>query len=653
MKKYILHKESGLLSKVDYEKELNEQQLKVVLEGDGACLVLAGAGTGKTRTLVYRTAFLIEKGIPLKNIFLATFTNKAAREMVKRIEILLKADLENLWAGTFHHLANLILRKEAKKIGFNESFTILDREDSKEILSECIEELKLNKKEKMFPKTQVIQKIFNLSINSLESIENIVKENFDYLLDFVEEFRVLFKYFKRKKKNSNLMDFDDLLFYLYEILKDDSVRKKYASKFLYILVDEFQDTNKIQFEILKALSEIHKNILVVGDDCQSIYSFRGAYIKNILDFPKVFKNCKIFKLEINYRSTPQILNLANNIIIHNKNQFHKFLSATKKDGIKPIIVCCRDIWQQAKFVTQRIMELVETGIPLNEIAVLFRSRFQSAELELELLKKQIPYVVRGGLRFFEQAHIKDVLSYLKLILNPRDELSFKRALKLHEGIGTAFSQKIWKKFSELNYDFLKIFKEKIPLNKNAELGWQDFKRLISKLMNISSPYKMIKEILDSFYRDYCYLAFEDPKERILDLEQLMRIAENYESLKKFISDLSLFEEFKGEIVRGAFTEETLILTTIHQAKGLEWEVVFIIGCVDGQFPHPESFESETKLEEERRLFYVAVTRSKSQLYITYPTIRYDFRSGAILTKRSQFIEELKKDLFEEWEIEEV
>ncbi len=651
--KYILSSNSKLCSKIDYEKNLNEQQLKVVLESEGPSLVLAGAGTGKTRTLVFRTAFLIEKGVPLKNIFLATFTNKAAREMIKRVETLLKIDLQNLWAGTFHHLANLILRKEANLLGFENQFSILDREDAKQILSECIEELKLNKKERLFPKVGIIEKIFNLAINSLKNIDEIVRKHFDWLTDFTEEFKLLFEYYRKKKKKANLMDFDDLLFYLYQLLKEESIRRKYASQFLYILVDEFQDTNRIQFEILKLLSSVHKNILVVGDDCQAIYSFRAACIKNILEFPKVFKNCKIFKLEINYRSSPQILDLANNVIIQNKNQFHKTLISTQKESLKPFVATCKDVWQQARFVTQKILELTQEGIPLKEIAILFRSRFQSAEIELELLKKEIPYVIRGGLRFFEQAHIKDILAYLKIVLNPRDGLSFKRAVKLHSGIGTSISQKIWEKFTELNFDLDRFLKENFSFNKNANLGLKEFKEIISKIKELKPPSEMIKTILNTFYKNYCYINFEDASERILDLEQLIRIAQNYDSLKKFIYDLSLFENFKGEmILESARDNEILTLSTIHQAKGLEWQAVFIVGCVQGQFPHSQSFESEELLEEERRLFYVGITRTKSQLYIIHPKLRYDFKSGAILTKRSLFIEELNPQLFEELEIEE-
>ena len=431
---------------INYEENLNCQQLKVVKEGDGAALVLAGAGSGKTRVLIYRLAYLLQKGIPPENILLVTFTNKAAKEMISRAETVLKSALKGLWAGTFHHVGNMLLRKEASLIGYSPSFAIIDKEDSKDLLEDCIEELGFTKQGKLFPKKDIISNIYSVSVNSLKSIDSVIKESYPHTEEYLLPIKSVLRRYEEKKKQSNTMDFNDLLKYWLKILTIEEICKKYSENFKYILVDEYQDTNRIQFEILKRLSSCNKNILVVGDDAQSIYSFRGADINNLLNFPKTFEGAKIYKLEINYRSSPQILSLTNNIIGHNLHQFPKTLKSVKSDAEKPMAVQAKDVYMQAKFVTQRTLEMVNEGIPLKEIAVLFRSHFQALELEIELMKRNIPYIMRGGVRFFEQAHIKDVLAYLKIINNPDDELSFKRAVSLYKGIGRSYATKIWKMF---------------------------------------------------------------------------------------------------------------------------------------------------------------------------------------------------------------
>ncbi|UCD15129.1 MAG: ATP-dependent helicase, partial [Candidatus Omnitrophota bacterium] len=408
-----------------------------------------------------------------------------------------------------------------------------------------------------------------------------------------------------------------------------------------------QDTNRLQFEILRKLSSYHENILAVGDDAQSIYSFRGADINNLLEFPSVFEAAKVFKLEINYRSTPQVLCLANEIITHNINQFPKKLQAIKEPQELPMVVKAKDVYQQAKFVAQRVIELHNEGVPLKEMAVLFRSRFQSLELEVELLKRNIPYVVRGGVRFFEQAHIKDVLSYLKVLINPKDELAFKRALSLHKGIGRGFAHKIWEKMVKEKKSFTET--EKL-LPKRTQQGFKRFGEVVESLKKTSNPQQAIKEIL-KFYKDHCYLSFERPEERILDLEELAKMAANQPSVRSFLADLDSFESFKGQSFASAYDkEEILVLSTIHQAKGLEWEAVFIIGFGDYDFPHPKALNSKDAMEEERRLFYVASTRAKSLLHITYPEQKYTFKNGLIISRASMFLYELPKDVYEEYDL---
>jgi len=634
---------------IDYAKDLNPQQLKIIKEAGGACLVLAGAGSGKTRILIYRLAYLLEKGIPPQNILLVTFTNRASTEMTHRAETLIKATLSNLWAGTFHHIGNIILRKEANILGYSPNFSIVDTEDAKDLIEDCLEDLGLNKKEKMFPKKGLIYNIYSLAASSQKDIPQIIDKFHPHIKEHTRQIKQIALHYEKKKKEANVMDFSDLLTNWLKILQTPQIRTKYSQTFQYILVDEYQDTNRLQFEILKSLSSFHKNILAVGDDAQSIYSFRAADINNLLGFPKTFEKTKIFKLETNYRSSPQILTLANKIIKHNINQFPKELQAIKTDADTPWVVETKDVYQQAKFIGQKILELNRENTPLKEIAVLFRSRFQALELEMELLKRNIPYIIRGGLRFFEQAHIKDILSYLKMLTNPKDELSFKRAISLHKGIGRGFAYKIWSGMIKNKNSSSEIEKS---LPKRQRQGFKAFAAIFEALKEIRNPKDALREVLTS-YKDYCYLSFDNPDERILDLEELAKMAANYSTVREFLLDLGSFEEYKGESIAAAYQkEETLVLSTIHQAKGLEWEAVFIIGVCDYDFPHPKSLNSPNALEEERRLFYVATTRTKSILHITYPQTKYTFKNGIIITRPSMFLNELPKDTYEEIIIEE-
>ena len=629
---------------INYQKNLNLSQLKVVKEAEGPCLVLAGAGSGKTRVLIYRLAYLLEKGVSPYNILLVTFTNKAAQEMITRAEALFKISLSSLWAGTFHHIGNIILRKEAHRIGYSSNFTIIDKEDSFDLIGDCIEGLGYGKN-KFFPNKKIISHIRSLAVSSLKEIDEIIITTYSHLEEFISPIKRVLHCYETKKKETNVMDFDDLLIKWLEVMRLEEIRNKYSQNFKYILVDEFQDTNRLQFEILKKISSYHKNILVVGDDAQSIYSFRAAEITNMLNFPKVFEGAKIFKLEINYRSTPQVLNLANHIIKHNVNQFPKNLIATKKEGSLPVVVKTKDVFEQAKFIAQRILEITRQGVSLKEIAILFRSRFQSLELEMELLKRSIPYLVRGGLRFFEQAHIKDILAYLKIIVNPKDELSFKRAISLHRGIGRGFAHKIWEQIAKSKKNLGDVC-QKLPQRQKE--GVKTFQKIIEKMRELEEPEKMIKEIT-KYYKDYCYLNFDNPEDRMLDIEEIAKLARGYPTVKDFLADLSSYEEFKGETLISAYNkEETVILSTIHQAKGLEWDTVFLIGFNDYEFPHPKALEDKEALEEERRLFYVATTRAKYQLYITYPQNKYTSRNGLIISRASMFLYELPPSCFEEW-----
>ncbi|MCF7894090.1 MAG: ATP-dependent helicase [Candidatus Omnitrophica bacterium] len=648
MKKYKL-KSYQSKANIDYLKGLNPQQKKVVTAANGAALVLAGAGSGKTRVLIHRLAYLLSQGINPKSILVATFTNRAAAEMTHRAEALINSSLKGLWSGTFHHIGNLILRREAKSLGYSSSFSIVDSEDAKSLIDDCLQSLGYNKKEKMFPKKRVIYNIYSLSINSQTDSDDIIAKFFPHLQEYAHHIKKIISYYQDKKKRANLMDFSDLLSKWLKLLQDKEIAEKYSKIFRYILVDEYQDTNKIQFEILKKLSAYHKNILVVGDDAQSIYSFRAAQISNLLDFPKTFKTKKIFKLETNYRSTPQILNLANSIIKHNVYQYPKKLKAVRNDDQKPCLVSAKDVYQQAKFVGQHILKLSQEGIPLSEMAVLFRSRFQALELEMEMTKRNIPYIIRGGLRFFEQAHIKDVISFLKILVNPHDEISFKRALSLYRGIGKNYAYRIWENLIIKNNSPDKIL-EKLP--KRQKAGFKEFNKLYAKLKKLKLPEDALEQILN-IYKEYCYLSFDNAAERLLDLDEMAKMSANYPTIKKFLGDIGSHEEFKGEKRSPEKKDqEVLTLTTIHQAKGLEWEAVFIIGFCEYDFPHAKALSSQESLEEERRLFYVATTRTKSLLYISYPQTKFSHKTGVIITRPSMFAQELPVKTYEEIVVEE-
>lgn len=471
---------------INYQKDLNPEQLEVVQSGDGACLVLAGAGSGKTRTLVYRVAYLIERGIKPNNILLVTFTNKAAREMLDRVSSLLKKNPQGLWGGTFHHIGHRILRVFHSPAGLADKFSIIDKEDSKTLIKSCIGELNIDTKSKKFPKTQSLSSAFSYASNSQKPLIEVINQRMHNIPDSMKNdiIRIRDNY-ADKKKQQNVLDFDDLLTKWLDLLeKNKATKLRLARQFQYILVDEYQDTNRVQSQIIYHLASVHGNVLVVGDDSQSIYSFRAADVNNILDFPNHFHATKIFKLERNYRSTPEILNLANTSIKHNQKQYYKRLKSVKDSGFLPQLVTTSDGYKQASFIADTVLDLCEEGIDLNRMSVLFRAVYQIIELELELNKRGIPYQVRGGLRFFEQAHIKDVLAYLRIIYNLHDELAWKRALYLMPGIGPVMGERIWNvlRHSDSIDDLSGI---EIRLTKHASESWVQLLTVLGKLSQLT------------------------------------------------------------------------------------------------------------------------------------------------------------------------
>lgn len=648
-----------------YRQELNEEQFRVVTAPPKAALVVAGAGTGKTRTITYRVAYLIEQGVSPQKILLATFTNRAAREMLRRVENLTGSqNVHRIWGGTFHRIANLILRKHAASIGFDSNYTILDAEDAKDFINACIEESAIDTKAKRFPKPEVLQDIISFANNTDRPIEDVVASRYPYFEPLTGQIkRVDFNYMERKRAR-NAMDYDDLLLHWKRLLLEKpAIAELYAAQFEHILVDEYQDTNKLQAEIIDLLAVKHRNVMVVGDDAQSIFAWRGAEFTNIYEFPKRYPEAEIYKLETNYRSTPEILGLANTAIAGNKRQFPKVLQAQKKSkGFLPALVPCSDTEQQSAFVASRILELRDEGTPLEDIAVLYRSHYHSLELQLGLTRRGIPYRVQSGVRFFEQAHIKDVVSYLRLIVNPRDEIAWKRVLRMIPNVGVARSNKIWEATAYSNEPVALVKRDDFLLKPKRGDGWRDFVKLLEELTKEETsrnPSKQIELILENGYTEHLQETYENYEARLEDLRQLALYAARYDSTESFLSELALIqtENFNqplaGEdVVEGGDEDELLTLTSVHQAKGLEWKAVFIIWAADGKFPSPRSLRETEGEEEERRLWYVALTRAADELYITYPLMITDYSRQTVLQKPSRFVMECPPVLFEVWNLEE-
>jgi DNA helicase-2/ATP-dependent DNA helicase PcrA len=633
---------------IDYKTLLNDEQLEIVTKGDGPCLVLAGAGSGKTRTLAFRVAYLIEKGVAPENILLVTFTNKAAREMMERVEKLLGVKPQGLWGGTFHHIGNLLLRKHADRLGYKNNFNILDEADSESLVKKAMEDIGVNVRGQSFPKPSIVHGIISFSRNTNQNIAEVAEMNYgfpDFIAKKIEQISVAYD---EKKKKANVMDFDDLLVNWLQLLEVDSAfRERYQRQFQYILVDEYQDTNYIQAEIIRNLAGFHRNVLVVGDDSQSIYSFRAADVKNILNFPKLFPGAQIFKIETNYRSTPQILALANEIIRHNEYKYPKNLRTTREDGFMPMVVPCRDNQQQAMLIIERIRELRRGGAELSQIAILFRAAFHSVELQMELNRAGIPYAMRGGMRYFEQAHIKDVLAYLKILANFQDESAWIRILRTYDGIGPTTIEKIWQEIL-LKPALSELLNNPPRLTAKAAQSWDKVRDIFTRLVALDQSKRgFIAEALDCVisrkYSGYLRDNFENYRDRQDDLDELIDFVYNYESLEKLLADLTLDENFAGKSDHAA-SRNLLILSTIHQAKGLEWPNVFVIGLRDGAFPHYKSLGNPSELEEERRLFYVAVTRAQNELVLLYPhqTTRKEYFSSQMSSGPSMFIKELDR-----------
>lgn len=621
---------------INYKKELNEQQYEVAQTIKGPILVLAGAGSGKTRTLTYRVSYLIEQGISPKNILLLTFTNRAAKEMILRAHNIFGQGF-TLSGGTFHHIGNLVLRRYAQEIERKSNFTILDREDCKALLRQILKEKQISR-DSFFPNLDILSNILSLSASTQKSVEEILLEKWNHFSEVIEEIQDTLKSFEKRKKEINALSFDDLLLkWLYLLRNFPAIKAGLQDVFKFILVDEFQDTNRLQSLILKEIAKGEDpNLMVVGDDAQSIYSFRGAEVNNILRFPKQYPNCKIFKLETNYRSTKQILGLAGNAISQNRNQFEKHLRS-EKEGSKPILFIVPDEKSQAQKIICEILELKEKGLSLSQIAVLFRAGFESLELELELSRQNIPYIKRGGLRFFETAHMKDILAFLKIGKNILDESSWRRILLLKQGIGVKTADKI---IFEIKRESA-IPDISLPPSINKE--FKEVKNIFLKIEREKEIDKKIKIILNDFYKDYLLKNFENGKERLDDISALVSFAIGQSDLNQFLDEVQSEERFRGEVREN---KEYLILSTIHQAKGLEWDAVILLDVLENYLPNRRALEETYGVEEERRLFYVALTRAKNHLYLFLPLNKKGFGGGRVRVEPSRFIKEIPDNLYE-------
>ncbi|HEX2963580.1 MAG TPA: ATP-dependent helicase [Ignavibacteriales bacterium] len=638
---------------INYKTELNATQFEAVSSTEGAFLVIAGAGTGKTRTLVYRVARLVETGVDPKSILLLTFTRKAANEMMNRAALLLDNRCSKINGGTFHSFANITLRKYGKAVGIDPGFTILDQGDSEDVVNLIRNRLNLAAVKKRFPTKQTIYKIFSFSVNTGIPVEEILEAEYPHFFEFCDVILEIQKVYMAYKQQNNLLDYDDLLVYLNRFLNERSpAAKSFLSGIKYVMVDEYQDTNKIQAEIVRGLAYYNNNVMVVGDDSQSIYSFRGADFKNIMEFPHLFNDVKIIKLEENYRSTQEILNFANYIIEAAVEKYPKFLFTRKTGGELPAIISAANENMQSRFVVNRILDLREEGVPLKEIAVLFRSSYSSFDLEIELNKADIPFIKVGGMKFIETAHVKDVLAFLRIAANPKDLVSWLRVLMLHEGIGPKTAQKIMDEISVSRLSITSSPETVVPKKYNDRI--LNLFILLNKIhTKESSPAEKAEQVLDYYYPLFKG-KYDDFNKRKKDLDILLNITENYKTLDSLLADMALDPPRDSVVDIDSETKEDeyVTLSTIHSAKGLEWHSLFIIHAMEGFFPSGQSFDNMEALEEERRLMYVASTRARQNLYISYPMSIFDREKGMTFSKPSRFIAGIKEDLAEEWLLEE-
>ncbi len=620
---------------------LNAQQYEAVTTVDGAVLVVAGAGSGKTRTLVYRVAHLLHSGVPPERILLLTFTRKASQEMLWRAGQLLNDSCSRVVGGTFHGIANMLLRRYSASLGFGSSFTIIDRADAEGIINLLKSSLGFSGKEKQFPSKRVLINMISGAVNKSRDLEDLILEQYGHLSEHLDDILVLRKHYGEFKFDHGLMDYDDLLVNWKRLLEEDpQARRDISSRFSYIMVDEYQDTNLIQADIVRLLALGHNNVMVVGDDSQSIYSFRGADFYNIMRFPKLFENTQIVKLEENYRSTQPILSLTNDIIRNSAEKYTKTLFSRIEGEFVPELYSARDEREEARFVAATIRKLRGEGVQLENIAVLFRSGFHSYKLEVELGTHGFDFEKRGGLKLTEAAHMKDVLSFMRILVNPKDTLSWNRILLQLDKVGPKTAQKITATIAATDDPVAALGSYKAaPAWKK---GFEKLTVLCRRLLEEDRPTAIFELVMQYYTPLFQQIYRDDYPKREKDLDQLKGIMASYDDLQSFIDDTTIDPpETESE---DAHYSDRLILSTIHSAKGLEWQVVFVIGLADGRFPHAAALAGD-QWEEERRLFYVAATRARERLYLCYPREMMSTDRRFKRVGMSPFLRELQPGLY--------
>jgi DNA helicase-2/ATP-dependent DNA helicase PcrA len=653
-RKVSLRPAAGRPRKVDYGSELNPEQLAVVMHQGGPMLVLAGAGSGKTRTVVYRVARLLEDGVEPNAILLLTFTNRAAREMLSRVGLLLGTDAGRVMGGTFHSVGNRLLRRFGDRLGYSSTYGILDREDSRDLMTNALSDVVPSTPNRRLPGAAVLVEVYSFVINTGRSLEEVIAARFPQFSGDLEVMQAVFRRYLERKRAAQVMDYDDLLLnWLLLLRRHDDVRRQLAARFRHVLVDEYQDTNRLQADIVDLMLGPERNLMVVGDDAQSIYAFRGAEYANILSFPERYPGCATFRLETNYRSLPPILTLANASIAHNEHQFPKHLRPVREGGEPPVVCVAPAPESQAAFVAQRILELLDEGVPLTEIAVLYRNHSHSLELEVELTKRNIPYEVRSGLRFFEQRHVKDVLAHLRFLANPRDEVAFTRMARLRPRLGQRLVARVWQALAESSEPLQALGKldaKALGLPGAAANSVKQLAELAARLDRLRGrPGEMVREVINSGYRDHVRAMLDNASARLEDLEQLALFADGYEGLDAFLDEVTLMNELSGEDVAAEEGErERVTLSTVHQAKGLEWRAVFLIWLAEGRFPTARAED----MEEERRLFYVACTRAKDELLLCHPLVARDRYRVDVILEPSRFLSELPDEATQRWQVQE-
>jgi DNA helicase-2/ATP-dependent DNA helicase PcrA len=636
---------------IDFEQALNTEQLRAVQAGDGPVLVIAAAGTGKTRTLTYRVAYLAEQEVDADRILLLTFTNKAAREMLDRARDLVGERVSGLWGGTFHHMANRMLRRHAAALGYGTDYTILDQDDARGVVRTCVEELGLKSKE--FPKPDVLLGIYGLASGKQVPVQDVAANRFGDIPGKLEDIERVHRRYQEKKRGLNAMDFDDLLANGLKLFDEHpSILERYQTRFKYVMVDEYQDTNVIQAQWVDHLAAANRNLLVVGDDFQSIYSWRGADFRNILTFPERYPDAKTFKLETNYRSVPEILEVANASIAGNPEQFQKTLKAVREDYKRPHYVELRSGDEQAHFIINKLAELRREGYRMKDVAILYRAHYQAMELQLELARADLSYQITSGVRFFEQAHIKDVCSLLRILCSPGDQIGFLRLMELLPRVGQKTALKVWDKmrgrFDARDPHQRLAIQEALPAATRDT--WSRLAPLVEAYVDEElhrQPGEIIYRFAEAFYESYAKDTFENYAQRLEDVGELVVFAGRYTSTESFLNEVALLTNVDTEAAdRAHHADDAIRLSTIHQAKGLEWQVVFVLWMAEGMFPSSRSMQEAGGEEEERRLFYVATTRAKDELYLCYPATRRARDGSVAFFPPSRFIREIPDALLE-------